>query len=65
MHSLEGSTITRRHMEDLLPILRLSEAQRNRLLALPYPVPFEVVAELLGPMGIDTDELIDRSGGSP
>lgn len=65
MHSLDGSMIDRRHVVDLLPVLRLSDAQRGRLLALPYPVPFAVVAELLGGMGIDTDVLIDRSGGSP
>jgi hypothetical protein len=35
------------------------------LLALPFPVRFEVVAELLEGMGIDPEELVDRSGGSP
>jgi hypothetical protein len=58
-------TITRRHVEDLLPILRLTEAQRDTLLRLPYPVRFGVVAEVLGRWGIDMDELMNRSGGSP
>jgi hypothetical protein len=62
---LPGSLITRRHVEDLLPILRLDDDQRVRLLALPFPVRFEVVAELLGGWGIDSDVLVDRSGGSP
>jgi hypothetical protein len=65
MWNLAGSTVTREHIEDLLPIMRLTEAQRRRVLALPYPVPAEVVAEVLGTMGIDTGELTDRAGGSP
>jgi hypothetical protein len=62
---LPGSLITRRHVEDLLPVLRLDDHQRAQLLALPFPVRFEVVAELLEGMGIDPEELVDRSGGSP
>jgi hypothetical protein len=56
--------ITRRHVQDLLPILRLSPEQEARLLALDYPVSFGVAAAFES-VGVDLDTLTDRVGGSP
>jgi hypothetical protein len=57
--------ITREHVERLLPILQLSPAQEARLLALPYPVDFDVAAAAFESVGVDMDVLTDRMGGSP
>jgi hypothetical protein len=57
--------ITRQHVEELLPILRLSPQQEARLLALDYPVPFGVAAAAFESVGVDLGTLTDRMGGSP
>jgi len=57
--------ISRRHVEELLPVMRLSPAQEQRLLALHYPVPFSVAAAAFESVGADLDTLVDRLGGSP
>jgi hypothetical protein len=57
--------ITREHVERLLPILQLSPAPEARLLALPYPVDFDVAAAAFESVGVDMDVLTDRMGGSP
>jgi hypothetical protein len=61
----DGWRITRRHVEELLPVLSLSPAQESRLLALPYPVDFSVAAAAFEKVGVDLDTLVDRMGGSP
>ena len=61
----DGWRITRRHVEDLLPAMRLSPAQERRLLALHYPVDFRVAAAAFESVGVDLDILVDRMGGSP
>ena len=65
MADLDDQLITLEHVRDLLPVLRLGPAQQRRLLALPYPVPFAVVAREFTAAGVSTDELVDRMGGSP
>ena len=65
MTHLHGSLITRQHVVDLLPILGLSPEQEQQLLALRYPVDFDVAAAAFESVGIDMDTLIDRMGGSP
>jgi hypothetical protein len=60
-----GLQITRRHVEELLPVMGLSPAQERRLLALHYPVPFSVAAAAFESVGVDLDVLVDRMGGSP
>ncbi len=61
----DGPRITRQHVQHLLPIMRLSPEQEARLLALDYPVDFDVAAAAFEKVGIDMDTLIDRMGGSP
>jgi hypothetical protein len=61
----DGWRVTRRHVEELLPVLRLSPAQERRLLALDYPVDFSVAAAAFESVGVDLDTLVDRMGGSP
>jgi hypothetical protein len=61
----DGWRITRQHVEELLPVMRLSPAQERRLLALQYPVDFSVAAAAFESVGVDLDVLIDRMGGSP
>jgi hypothetical protein len=65
VHDPNGLMITRRHVEELLPVMGLSPAQEGRLLALHYPVPFSVAAAAFESVGVDLDTLTDRMGGSP
>jgi len=57
--------ITRQHVRHLLPIMGLSPEQEARLLSLPYPVAFDVVAAEFKKVGVDMDTLMDRMGGGP
>ena len=57
--------VTRRHVEQLLPAMRLTPAQERRLRSLPYPVDFGVAAAAFEAVGVDLDTLVDRMGGSP
>ena len=57
--------ITRQHVLDLLPLMGLSREQEARLLALPYPVDFDVAAAAFTSVGVALDTLTDRMGGSP
>jgi hypothetical protein len=61
----DGWRVTRRHVEDLLPAMRLSPAQEKRLLSLDYPVAFRDAAAAFESVGVDLDTLVDRMGGSP
>ena len=65
MADLRDSLITREHVIGLLPVLRLPPEQEERLLALPYPVDFSVVAAAFEAVGVDLDTLKDRMGSSP
>jgi len=62
---LHGSVITRRHVEQLLPLMGLSPEQEERLLALPYPLAFEDAAAEFEAVGVDMDALMNRMGSSP
>jgi hypothetical protein len=62
---LSRSLITREHVEGLLPLMRLTPEQEQRLLALRYPVTYPVAAAAFQSVGIDLDTLVDRAGGSP
>ena len=57
--------ITRQHVMELLPIMRLSPEQEARLLALHFPVDFDVAAAAFQSVGIEMSTLTDRMGGSP
>ena len=65
MTYLPDQQITRQHVVEMLPILRLTRAQEARLLAVQYPVAFEVASAAFQSVGIDMDGLTDRMGGSP
>ena len=65
MNDPDGWQITRRHVEQLLPVMRLAPAQERRVLALDYPVDFSVAAAAFESVGVDLDTLVDRMGGSP
>ena len=65
MLDLDGSQITRQHVVDLLRIVTLSPEQEARLLALDYPVDFDVAAAAFESVGVDMDTLVNRMGGSP
>jgi hypothetical protein len=62
---LSRLVITRQHVMELLPIMRLSPEQEARVLALHYPVEFRVAAAVFESVGIDLGTLTDRMGGSP
>ncbi|MFW3171640.1 hypothetical protein [Geodermatophilus sp. CPCC 206100] len=57
--------ITRQHVVDLLPLMRLRPEQEARLLALHYPVDFRVAAAAFLSVGVELETLTDRMGGSP
>jgi S-adenosylhomocysteine hydrolase len=63
--NLPDQQVTRQHVVELLPVLRLTPAQEQKVLAVPYPVDFAVAAAVLESVGIDLDRLTDRMGGSP
>lgn len=65
MLDLSRSMITREHVVELLPLMRLSREQEARLLDLDYPVRFAVAAAVFQSVGVDMDTLTDRMGGSP
>ena len=65
MFDLTRSPITREHVARLLPIAGLRPEQEAQLLALPYPVDFDVAAAAFEAVGVDLDTLMDRMGGSP
>src|SRR3712207_2922178 len=48
---LSRAIITRQHVMDLLPLMRLSPAQEARLLSLRYPVEFAVAAAAFESVG--------------
>jgi hypothetical protein len=62
---LHDQPITRQHVLELLPVMRLDPDQERRLLALRYPVEYGVAAAVFESVGIDLDTLVDRAGGSP
>ena len=65
MLDLDGVMITREHVLRLLPLMRLTAEQEQRLLALPYPVTFGVASAAFQSVGVDMDVLVDRMGSSP
>ena len=65
MLDLNDSVITRQHVLQLLPLMRLTPEQEDELLSLPYPVAFDVAAKAFESVGVDMDTLTDRMGGSP
>ena len=62
---LDHVLITRRHVMHLLPLIRLSPEQEERLLALHYPVGFAEAAAAFESVGVELGTLTDQMGGSP
>ena len=65
MLRLDGVMITRQHVVQLLPLMGLSEEDEQRLLALHYPVPFDVARAAFESVGVDMDVLVERMGAGP
>ena len=57
--------ISRQHVVDVLHKVHLPPEDERRLLDLPYPVPWGVVAREFSRLGLDQGALADRLGGSP
>jgi hypothetical protein len=62
---MDDRLVTREHVLRLLPITQLDPADQRRLLELPYPVEFRVVAHAFARLGISPEGLVDGMGGSP
>jgi hypothetical protein len=58
-------TMTRQSASDIVVRAALSQADRYRILALPYPVEYQVFWQLLAGLGMTQECLMDRMGGSP
>jgi len=43
----------------------LPQADRRRILALPYPVEYQAFWQVLGDLGMTEERLMDRMGASP
>jgi hypothetical protein len=65
-HLLSNSdTITRQGAAGIVARAALSPADRHRILALAYPVPYRSFWRALGAMGVTEERLMDRMGASP
>jgi hypothetical protein len=63
---LQGKiAMTRQSASDIVVRAALSQADRHRILALPYPVEYQVFWQLLAGLGMTQECLMDRMGGSP
>lgn len=50
---------------DIVDRTALSPVNRDRVLALPYPVEHQAFWQVLGAMGVTQERLMDRMGSSP
>jgi len=57
--------VTRQSASDVVVRAALSQADQCRILALPYPVGYQVFWQVLAEMGITQERLMDRLGASP
>ena len=58
-------TVTSQGALDIVVRARLSQADRYRILALPYPVEYQAFWRVLADMGVTKERLMDRMGASP
>lgn len=56
--------VTRQSAQDIAVRAPLSPEERNRILALPYPVEHQVFWQVLDGMGVTRERLMDRTGAS-
>lgn len=57
--------VTRQSASDIVVRAALSQADQCRILALPYPVGYQVFWQVLADMGVTQERLTDRLGASP
>jgi hypothetical protein len=57
--------ITRHGASGIVARAGLSRADRCRILALPYPVDYQVFWQALADLGVTREGLMDRMGASP
>ena len=60
-----GIAMTRQSASDIVVRAALSQADQCRILALPYPVGYQVFWQVLANMGVTRECLMDRMGASP
>ena len=57
--------MTRQSASDIMLRAGLSRADQCRILALPYPVGYQVFWQLLADLGVTQERLMERLGASP
>ena len=57
--------VTRHSASDIVVRAALSETDQCQILALPYPVGYQVFWQLLADMGVTQEGLMERLGASP
>ena len=57
--------MTRQSASDIVGRAALSQADQYRILALPYPVEYQVFWQVLANVGVTRECLMDRMGASP
>jgi hypothetical protein len=61
-----NQTYDRQHLESLLKRVGMPKQRRDAILnAIHFPIDLTALQALLAPLGITTDALINRMGGSP
>jgi hypothetical protein len=61
----DGIAMTRQSASDIVVRAALSQADQYRILALPYPVGYQVFWQVLANVGVTRECLMDRMGASP
>ena len=56
--------VTSQGASDIVVRAALSQADQRRILALPYPVEYQVFWQVLAGMGVTQERLMDRMGAS-
>ena len=57
--------VTKPSASDIVARAALSQANQCRILALPYPVGYQVFWQVLADMGVTQERLMERLGASP
>jgi hypothetical protein len=57
--------MTRQSASDIVIRAGLSQADQARILALPYPVRYQVFWQVLAGLGVTQERLMERLGASP
>ena len=57
--------VTRQSAVQIVVRAALSQAEQSRILALPYPVEYQVFWQVLADFGVTQERLMDRMGAGP